>query len=259
MNTLLVKNNFSKSAATYDLNSGVQKKCAGILAEITGGKDYLRILEIGCGTAFYTSLLAQKFEGAFISAVDFSQGMLEMARKRSSWRNVDFILSDIERNELCGKYDLVTSNASFQWFSDVEKVLSKIYGVLDKGGSISFSLYGKNTFKELNEVLNIHFGGSVRLSSNDFFDKAETEKVVSKYFAPVNIFEEHFTEYFPTFLEFLKSIKNSGTRGEGIKGDLFLGKNALKEIEKTYVDKYGAVKVTHHVIFVSAKKAGRDE
>ena len=51
------------------------------------------ILELGCGTGRHTAWLASA--GAKVTAVDFSVGMLEQARKKLSADNVTFLTHDL--------------------------------------------------------------------------------------------------------------------------------------------------------------------
>ena len=65
--------------------------------------------------------------------------------------------------------------------------------------------------------------------------------------------EVHIKVEFESLLEFLKDIKYSGTRGRGLGEDIFLGKNTIKEMEKTYIKKFSKIIATHHVFFCRAE------
>ena len=53
--------------------------------------------------------------------------------------------------------------------------------------------------------------------------------------------------------DFVKDVKHSGTRGEGLGSSTFLGKYAIREMERTYIEKFGSIVATHHVYFCKAK------
>jgi SAM-dependent methyltransferase len=77
-----------------------------------------RVLEVGCGTGFWTEVAAKV--AAHIVAVDASEKMLKTARKRK-WRcaNVGYIHGDAySLDEIPGKFDAGLANF---WFSHVPK------------------------------------------------------------------------------------------------------------------------------------------
>jgi malonyl-CoA O-methyltransferase len=252
----VIKGNFSKSAVTYDDHAEIQRKCAEKLIDMIDLDYFSRILEIGCGTGTYTSLLFEKFHDALITAVDISREMVDHARRKISDKNILFQVSDAEKLYTGEKCDLVTSNASFQWFEDVDMALSRFSGLLEPGGTICFSIYGPETFRELKEVIRTHFGPRCRLSSNLFAGKDEISESLGKYFRYHEVLEENFSVSFSSIWDFLQDIKKSGCRGAGLGKGAFLGKYALRDMERTYVERFGGITATHNVYFCKAE-AGR--
>lgn len=61
-----------------------------LLGEVAG----LRVIDVGCGTGRHTLPLAAR--GAFVTAVDFSDGMLQKAAAKPGWDRVRVIRQDIE-------------------------------------------------------------------------------------------------------------------------------------------------------------------
>lgn len=55
----------------------------------------LSVLDVGCGTGRHSIWLAQA--GAVVSAIDFSEGMLQKARSKAETSNVDFHVHDLAR------------------------------------------------------------------------------------------------------------------------------------------------------------------
>ena len=252
MNKQQVHANFSKNAASYDDHAAVQRQCAEKLIKMAG-EGHARILEVGCGTGIYTSLLRRKYPAALITALDISDDMIGVARRKISDENAFFIADDAEDISISGTFDLITSNASFQWFDDLDtsfKLFSKLF---DKNGLLCFSMYGPGTFNEFKEVLSAHFGRRQWLNSSDFMSFKDIGSLVRKHFHNVKMKEEYIKVEFESLFGFLKDIKYSGTRGRGLGKDAFLGKNAIKEMEKTYIKKFGKITATHHVFFCKAE------
>ncbi|MBU1083941.1 MAG: methyltransferase domain-containing protein [Candidatus Omnitrophota bacterium] len=254
MDKTLVEHNFSRNAAVYEDHASVQKRCAEMTAELLGGGKFERILEVGCGTGLYTRILRRRYPGAFIDAVDLSKSMVDIASRRTDDPLTDFHVLDGEYIPRKKSYDLITSNASFQWFQDLEGSLARFRGMMAGGGVLCFSIYGPGTFRELQEVLSEHFGRYIRLTSAAFPDGRTVENIIRKYFKRVRRKEEEFMPDFISLWDLLRDIKKSGARGNGIQGDIFLGKYTVKALEKAYVDRFKGIKATHQVSFFRAEK-----
>ena len=151
-----VKLHFSKNASNYDQYAHVQKKMRDILIEfmLQNNKDTLKvknILEIGCGTGYLTCALTELFPSAHITAVDIAPGMITEIKPKLKNNSVDFICGDIEEINLNTTYDIIISNATFQWFNHMPITMKKLYAALNPKGILCFSTFGKYTFCELNE------------------------------------------------------------------------------------------------------------
>ncbi|MEQ8155388.1 MAG: malonyl-ACP O-methyltransferase BioC [Clostridiaceae bacterium] len=154
-----VKAHFSKNASTYYQYANVQKRMGDVLIELLfeGGKDaheVKNILEIGCGTGYLTSALTELFPSAHITAVDIAPGMISEIKHKFKGCSVDFICDDIEEMELDDTYDMIISNAAFQWFNHTSLTIRKLYDALNAGGTLCFSTFGMHTFRELTECFN---------------------------------------------------------------------------------------------------------
>ncbi|MFH1798686.1 MAG: adenosylmethionine--8-amino-7-oxononanoate transaminase [Candidatus Omnitrophota bacterium] len=253
MDKTIVIRNFSKSARDYDKHAKIQKKCAEKLVEYRAGRKKIEsILEIGCGTGVYTGILREKYKQADITAIDISKDMIKNARKKNSKNNIQFIVMDGEEIDLPGKFDLITSNASFQWFSNFDNVLESFSKLLSDKGGLSFSTYGPDTFKELKKVIEIYRGRVQAISSSRFLPLDVLESSLKKRFKNVEIKKECFSASFSSLWEFLRDIKKSGARGEGLVGGVFLGKTAIKEMGEIYIKKFGKIRATHQIYFCRA-------
>jgi malonyl-CoA O-methyltransferase len=252
MNKDIIEFNFSKNAETYDDNAVVQKECASRLAEMLGEEGFPRILEIGCGTGEYTRCLADRYRNAEITAVDISETMLNVARKKLGDRNIRFVVGDAEDIEIDGKYDLITSNASFQWFDNVERAVKVFSGALNKSGVLCFSMYGRETFREFKRALDIYYGPHKWLTSSRFVSFEGLESMLNRHFKSPYLEEKFFTVRFPSLINFLRSVKQSGARGEGLDNDIYLGRYGLKGIEEKFAREFGGIIATHHVYFCKA-------
>lgn len=229
--------NFSRSACRYDIYADAQRLAASRLLASIKGLNFGNILEIGCGTGNYTELLSQRFCDSRIKAVDFSQKMIEIAEKKLQGKDIDFIVADAEGVDFDEKFNLVTSNACFQWLEDLEKALIKYKGMLDVGGTMAFSIFGPRTFWELNESLKNIFKRTPAPTDN-FMPKIELEEILSRHFHEAVVDELIYEESFPALRDLLSKIRYTGVRGEGLSGKGFLPASLLKKAEEFYLNNF---------------------
>ena len=125
------------------------------------------LLDIGCGTGNYTQLLRNKFPDAVIKAVDICDKMIEVAQNKLKNSKIEFIVDDAETMILTENFDLITSNACFQWFDELDNTIAKYKNLLTEDGIILFSTFGPSTYNELAKSMecfyeeNINYPGSV--------------------------------------------------------------------------------------------------
>jgi ubiquinone/menaquinone biosynthesis C-methylase UbiE len=92
------------------------------------------LVELGCGTGFYTSVLAEKADA--VTATDLSPGMLALARDRITAPNVTFRVEDCQRTSFPdGTFDAAFMSLVLQ-FTDPEATLAEIRRVLKPGGTL---------------------------------------------------------------------------------------------------------------------------
>lgn len=97
------------------------------------------ILELGCGTGRHTAWLASA--GAKVTAVDFSVGMLEQARKKLSADNVTFLTHDLhEPIPLADEmFEMVVSGLLLEHIRKLHPFFSEARRVLKPGGRMVVS------------------------------------------------------------------------------------------------------------------------
>ncbi len=247
MNKEIIARNFSRYAYLYDRYADVQKMFAlEILGEIKG-PSFSRVLEIGCGTGNYTLLLREKFKKARITALDISGKMVEVAQEKLKDKDIEFIVADGESVNFPDEgFDLITSNACFQWFNNLEKALQKYRALLKNNGLISFSIFGPLTFWELNAALE-SVVQNTPIVANSFINKDKISEILKDNFKDSRIKETIYNESFADLSGLLKKIKYTGIRGNGVSNKVSLTPRYLKKIEEEYLNKFHSIKVTYQV------------
>lgn len=241
----LVQKNFSKGSGTYEEFAKVQKfmakKLMGYLPE---NFSKLKILEIGAGTGILTRELLKKYPKAEITIIDISNKMLDKCKKDFAFK-VKYILGDAEDYNFSEEYDLIVSNATFQWFENLEGSLNKFKKNLNPKGAIFFSTFSQGTYRELSES----------------FFKVSPEYKYSQNFIGLEELEKYgqildclvYKESYNSLIDFLKAIKAIGAQSS-LENKKNLTKNILKKVEEEYLKSYGSIQVSNVLTFVKIEK-----
>lgn len=95
------------------------------------------IIDLGCGPGNSTRVLKNRFSQAHIVGADYSENMLEKARAENP--DLEFIRLDLneDMSEYYGKFDVVFSNACFQWLPNHRELLPRVFKLLKVGGTLA--------------------------------------------------------------------------------------------------------------------------
>lgn len=244
-----ISENFSKYAGVYDQYSTVQNLSALRLIEEANSSSFRNILEIGCGTGNYTKLLREKFPKACIKAIDISGEMIKIAREKLRNEKIEFVIADAENLKLEKSFDLISSNASFQWFENLEADLARYKEALNKGGFVLFSTFGPRTFHELHSSLEEFSRKSLSLVAGGFLAKQEIERMLKRFFGEVQVREKIYKEKYSSLWELLEKVRCTGTRGGGLKGEIFWIPRTIASIEKIYIKRFQSIVATYQLFF----------
>lgn len=245
---MTIKDNFSRYAKYYDQYSGVQNLCAQELISQIDLNGFRKILDIGCGTGNYTKLLQEKFPQAVIKAVDISYEMLKIAKNKLKVKNTEFVLADAQKLKIKDRFDLVSSNASFQWFEKLDLALRRYKGLLGDKGCIIFSAFGPSTFPELSKTLDLYLGKTQPISASYFLEAKELGRLLKKYFSKVTVTEKVYKEKYNCLKDLLKHIKYTGTRGTGLV-KVNWTHNTITALDQLYRENFGQIIATYQVFF----------
>jgi malonyl-CoA O-methyltransferase len=262
MKKLVIRVKFSRAAESYDSYAKVQAEVAGRLAEKLPPEQkkttIKTILEIGCGTGNFTSLLAARFPGAKIIALDFSPEMLAKARNKLQGTDIDFICAEGERflQEAPAKtFDLVTSNGSLQWFSDIDKALHNMARILKTGGSMSCTIFGPQSLKELGQGLQaMHAFTEETLAAQTFPQLESLQKALHSNFKEGTAGEELIEKEYSSAHDLLLHIKKTGTSGWQQNIQHPLTREGISRLDEWFDRTYGACRVTYQILFLEGYK-----
>ena len=237
MNKDLIQKRFAKNLDTYNDNAKTQKKMAERLLSFLDRKDFNDILEIGCGTGFLTQLVNEKFSFKTYTANDIVESCEKYVKEINP--KINFIPADIEKavENSDKKYDLIISNAVFQWVENLESFIKLLVSKLNDGGVLLFSTFGPENFREVNFVLG---------KTLPYYSANELQEIIKGYKSVIE--QEMHVMAFKTQKDILKHIKSTGV-------------NALEMVSwtKTDMQKFengynnfcsGIPTLTYHPIYV---------
>jgi malonyl-CoA O-methyltransferase len=257
-----IRRNFARRAGSYDRHAGMQRQMAqGLLDRVQEDLPRAgRILEVGCGTGLLTALLRQGNGPGELVALDLDAALIEEARRRLgpdsrvSWRVAD---GEFFRQ---GGFDLIISNAAFQWFTLPGETLKAYFQALSPGGCLAFSTLGPQTFRELDASLSqaaatLNLAGAPEITARRFLDSQAWEDLLALAgFSRVRLSRQIITAHFPSVPEFLQALKATGAtnpRPRPFSPRLF---SALIRAYDARFRQNGNVPVTYEVIWAVARK-----
>jgi len=148
-----ILNSFNSVAEHYENNAVLQKEVMARLLERLEDEKKLNdkfkpehILDLGCGTGWAIPELLKLFDNVRISALDFSQNMLNQVPQSNL---VDALLSDAHDLPFeDSSFDVVFSNMMLHWCNEKE-VFAESMRVLKPGGILIMSALGETSLVEL--------------------------------------------------------------------------------------------------------------
>ncbi len=237
MNNALMQRRFLKSLNTYNENAKIQKKMAEKLFSMLEKKEYDRIFEIGCGTGFLTEIASNNLKYKTYVANDIIPECKNFIQEINS--NIEFISCNIEKeiNNIKGSYDLIISNAAFQWIDNLQDFIPRLIAKLNPEGIILFSTFGKENFKEIYQTLGLTL---------QYFSKKELDNILYKY--PHLIEEEIHVLAFKNPKNILQHFKLTGVNSLENKA---WTKQDILNFEHEYENScFGASTLTYNPMYV---------
>ena len=148
-----IASSFSKAAVTYDGMAELQREVGTELLSFLSEGNPDVLLDLGCGTGFFTPKLKEKYPQANLLNLDLALGMLNFAKAHRPADNTAWLCADAEQLPLANKcIDLIFSTLAIQWCEDLPILFQEIERVLKPGGRFVFTTLGPSTLHELREA-----------------------------------------------------------------------------------------------------------
>ncbi len=261
-----VRRAFSGATNSYDDHAELQREIGRrLLAHLDFTKlEPKSILDIGCGTGFFTRLLADKYKKAHIYATDISENMVYHARdkqpKRLPWqRKYHHTTSDaIALPFQDESFDLVTSNLAMQWVPEAQTMMREMRRVLKPEGLILFSTFGRRTLTELKQTL-AHTHPEHTSSVLPFADVMSLGNSLGECAVEDHVTDaDLFTLTYPNTMALIRELKSLGASANAIQGRSggLYGRALLRNIESYYSKHFqhedGRIHATFEALYAQA-------
>ncbi|CAO1659579.1 Malonyl-[acyl-carrier protein] O-methyltransferase [Halomonas sp. NYA30] len=139
---------FSRAAPRYDALATAQRHIGEKLWGSLPPRAF-NVLDMGCGTGFWTQRLAERYPKACVTGLDIAPGMLEQARQRHGesihWQPGDAAAQPFDKRS----FDLVFSNLAVQWCRNIGAVMAELYRILTPGGLAHITTLLPGTLEEI--------------------------------------------------------------------------------------------------------------
>lgn len=130
----------SWNPGTYLSFADQRTRPAGELLARVPAENPARVIDLGCGPGNSTALLAARWPAARLEGLDSSAEML--AEARASGVPARWVLADIGSWAADAPYDVIYSNATFQWLPDQAALLPRLMSFVAPSGIFAFQVPG---------------------------------------------------------------------------------------------------------------------
>ena len=258
INKEAVKASFSKAADHYDQFAELQREIGHHLFGLmpVNVKQSTSILDLGCGTGYFSALLRDVSIKASLTCFDLSPQMLQRTaqRKLSQCR---YIEGDIDAQPFtAGQFDLIFSNLVLQWSEQLSLSLQQTNQALNNGGNLCFSTLLDGSLFELQQAWK-SVDSAVHV--NHFLTKEQVLIAVKLAgYQRVNIFTETRIKKYTDVISVLKALKGIGANHVHDRDTKQTSnRQLLKQLELGYQpfkDQDGYYNLSYQVCYIIAQK-----
>jgi len=249
-----VQASFANASESYDGMAVLQRKVGlELISYVPSNKQATKALDLGCGTGFFTQLIAEKRTHANIFALDMAFPMLKKTKQRAFCGKMPLICADAEKLPLKSNcMTLVGSNLALQWCHNLDQLFSGVYRVLQDEGQFVFSTFGAGALKELKAA----WAEVDKYSHvNEFCSLDMIEGSLKKSgFSDVKIETVIYHSEYAHVIDLMKELKGIGAHNvSSTRKKTLTSKGAMQQMFRAYPkNEDGAVSASFEIMYVTA-------
>ncbi|MCO4798117.1 MAG: malonyl-ACP O-methyltransferase BioC [Colwelliaceae bacterium] len=142
-----IARSFGSASESYDISARLQRYSGKNLMPWLPNRNDLTVLDLGCGTGFFTDILATRYQQ--VIGLDISSKMLNFSKSNRS-DDIFWVEANAYKLPFADQsIDLIYSNLMIQWCESLVSLKKEINRVLKPGGLFIFSTLVDGTLFEL--------------------------------------------------------------------------------------------------------------
>lgn len=216
--------------------------------------------DIGCGPGNSTAVLKEMFPSAKLIGIDNSESMIAKAREK--YADISFRVCSAQ--ELRGKYDLIFSNACFQWIPDHEELIPDLMEKLNPGGYLAVQMpmnHNEPLYCLINEMIHDPKWNfeKAALEKNEVLSQREYFDILSGCSSSFDMWETVYYHVLPSHEQLIEWVESTRLRPYlNVLNDedkILFKSELLKKAEKAYpFTQTGEVILRFRRLFFTARK-----
>ncbi len=229
---------FNKGSKRYDELADVQNIASSFLlkqlTKIFPEKQTKNIIELGSGTGIFTKMVKDYFIFNKFDAIEISADMIRVTKKKISDKKLFYLNEDFDSFEDFNKYNLILSNMSLHWSSDINKITDKIVDKMPKKSVFCFTVPNDESFSEVENFFHLREIKSTlnKLPSHKFIEKNFLNKKLK-----INTSVKKITKKYKNLINFFIELKEMGvnTSKNNHRSKLFTLRSFNSPVEISYM------------------------
>ncbi len=256
----LIRQSFANAADSYDGMAALQRRVGRELIKQVSLIEPNILLDVGCGTGFFTEQLSHKFANAELIALDIAEPMLRHARQRLCHKKGGWVCADADSLpfvESC--LEGVVSNLALQWCQDLPSVLADMQRILRPSGQLVFSTFGASALCELKSAWALVDDAP---HVNDFCCQQDIEGILQACgFENIKVNSHIYHTQYASVLELMRELKGIGAHNvHQARHKQLTGKGKLQALMAAYPqDEAGGISASFEIIYVQANVVAMEE
>ena len=246
-----IAQSFGLAANTYDSVAHFQRWVGDSLIKKIPECMPNTILDLGCGTGYFSKNIKNKFPNAQYIGLDLSEGMSHYAKLNHGpdcqWITGDADSLPFKNNSV----DLIFSSLAIQWCANLPSLMAEIQRVLRPNGYFTFSTLINGSLEELKSAWAVVDN---KQHVNDFFEKNDYRDAITASGLTIELLcEETKVLRYQKLTELMRELKGLGAhnlneqRSTGLMGKKTLN-TVISEYEKFRVEE-GYLPASYEVLW----------
>ncbi len=249
-----IRQSFANAAQSYDAMATLQRQVGRELITRVDMQYESLVVDVGCGTGFFTQQLRDKALLNNIVALDIAIPMLLETRQRLSHSGLPLLCADAEQLPFANHcIDGLVSNLALQWCLGINDMFADVRRVLRAKGQFVFSTFGEDALCELKAAwAEVDDYPHV----NDFCSLLIIkQQLLAAGFVDVCLERHIYQIKYNSVIELMRELKGIGAHNVSqARNKQLTTKGHLQALLAAYpIDTDGKITASYEIIYVQAK------